>query len=204
MQIWRNLAILTVALGTLHAVSAAQLTCSVDDPVYPDVLFPQVAVETSLGRFVIELDRRRAPVTVNNFLAYVESGSYNGTVFHRVIEAFVVQGGGYLPGWKPLETRPPIINESGNGLLNETRTVAMARYDDPHSATSQFFFNLADNSSLDPSRRNWGYTVFGRVIEGWDIVELIGAVPTDFSEALNAGDVPLEDVVLRKIELIEP
>ncbi|MDX1569106.1 MAG: peptidylprolyl isomerase [Xanthomonadales bacterium] len=202
MRILRYLAITIMAVGAAQA-GAEPFTCTVDDPVYPDVLFPQVEMETSLGRVVVELDRRRAPVTVNNFLAYVESGRYNGTLFHRVIDAFVVQGGGYLPGWKPIETRPPIINESGNGLRNEIRTVAMARYDDPHSATSQFFFNLADNDSLDPSRRNWGYTVFGRVIEGWEIIEALGAVPTDYSEALNAGDVPLENVVLRKVALIE-
>ena len=174
----------------------------VTDPVYPDAAFPQVRLETSLGDVVVELDRRRAPVTVNNFLAYVEAGAYDGTLFHRVVPAFVAQGGGYRPGFESIAVREPIMNESGNGLRNQARTVAMARHDDPHSATSQFYFNLADNDSLDPNRRNWGYAVFGQVIEGWEVVEAIGGVETGYAEPINATDVPVEPVILRRASLV--
>ncbi|MEM9303586.1 MAG: peptidylprolyl isomerase [Pseudomonadota bacterium] len=190
-------------VGILGAANADEFTATVTDPVYPDALFPQVLFETSAGDFTVELDRRRAPVTVDNFLRYVEAETWNGTIFHRVIEGFVVQGGGYLPDATPIETRQAIMNESGNGLTNRKRAIAMARYEDPHSATSQFYFNLADNESLDPNRRNWGYTVFGQVIEGFEVVEAIGAVATDYSDAIGAGDVPVEAITLRRVTLTQ-
>jgi peptidyl-prolyl cis-trans isomerase A (cyclophilin A) len=182
--------------------NAADFESVVQDPIYPEALFPTVRFETSLGDFTVELDRRRAPVTANNFLRYVETGAWNGTIFHRVIDGFVIQGGGYLPDFTPIATADPIMNESGNGLTNRTRSIAMARHEDPHSATSQFYFNLADNESLDPNRRSWGYTVFGQVIDGWETVEAIAGVPTDYAEGLGAGDVPLEAVVLRRVTLV--
>lgn len=184
------------------SLGADSFTATVDKKVYPDEYFPQVAMDTSMGRIVVELDRRRAPVTVNNFLSYMEKGDYNGTLFHRVIDAFVVQGGGYRPGWAEIDLLPPIMNESGNGLTNQAYSIAMARQEDPHSATSQFYFNLIDNESLDPNRRNWGYSVFGQVVEGQEILDQIGQVPTDFNADFGSADVPVENVVLEKLELV--
>jgi len=167
-------------------------------------MFPSVRFETSMGMVVVELNRLRAPATVNNFLAYVLDGSYDGTIFHRVIPNFVVQGGGYSPDFTERKLHKPVINESGNGLGNNSGTIAMARFDDPHSATSQFYFNMNNNQSLNPGARNWGYTVFGDVIEGMAVLEAISAVETGFSEGLNATDVPLVPVRLIRATIVEP
>ncbi len=189
--------ILTLFIGLFAGSHAVAEAC--DPPqVLPDNLFPAVKLETSLGDIVIELDRRKAPITVNNFLRYVTSNRYDGTVFHRVIADFVVQGGGYDAGMNARPTYPAIFNESGNGLQNRQWTVAMARHDDPHSATSQFFFNLADNENLDPSSRNWGYTVFGTVIEGIAVIEQMAQSATGYNADLDATDVPQTPIVLRK------
>ena len=179
--------------GFILTATAAEPECFPDD-VLPDKLFPTVVLKTSMGDVEIELDRRRAPVTANNFLRYVLAGAYDGTIFHRVMPGFVVQGGGYTEAIEERELFPPIINESGNGLKNQPMTVAMARFDDPHSATSQFYFNLADNASLDPNPRSWGYAVFGQVIGGWDVVTAIAEVETGYNELLDAEDVPLVPV----------
>ncbi len=187
----------------LFATAASAQQCRVDNPVLPNNLFPQVKLETSHGDIVVELDRRRAPITANNFLRYVVAGAYQDTIFHRVVADFVVQGGGYKSDLTDVETGSPIYNESGNGLKNEARTIAMARLDDPHSADSQFYFNLADNESLNPNRRNWGYTVFGTVIEGWDVVEAIGQTATAFSTQLGAEDVPVGTIILEDARVIE-
>lgn len=173
--------------------AAAEPECFPEE-VLPDNAFPTVLLETSMGEIVIELNRMRAPVTSNNFLRYVLAGAYDNTIFHRVMPGFVVQGGGYTETIGEREVFPPIINESGNGLRNLTMTVAMARYDDPHSATNQFYFNLAENESLDPNPRSWGYAVFGEVISGWDVVTAISEVETGYSESLDASDVPLMPV----------
>jgi peptidyl-prolyl cis-trans isomerase A (cyclophilin A) len=162
--------------------------------VLPDNAFPTVLLETSMGDIVIELNRMRAPVTSNNFLRYVLDGAYDQTIFHRVVPGFVVQGGGYTEQVEERDTYAPIINESGNGLKNRALSVAMARYDNPHSATNQFFFNLSDNESLDPNSRSWGYAVFGEVISGWDVVMAIAGVETGYNELLDAADVPLVPV----------
>jgi peptidyl-prolyl cis-trans isomerase A (cyclophilin A) len=166
------------------------------EEVLPEKPFPMVELTTSMGTIVVELNRNRAPAAVNNFLRYVLDGHYDNTIFHRVIADFVVQGGGYTPDIEEREVREPVLNESGNGLKNNMGTIAMARYNDPHTATSQFFFNLKNNDSLNPNSRTWGYTVFGDVIEGLDVVQAIGAVETGFSEALGATDVPVEPVIL--------
>lgn len=140
---------------------------------------PRVRLDTSLGTIVIELDPVRAPVSTANFLAYVESGFYAGTVFHRVIDGFMIQGGGMDSAMKEKSTRAPIQNEARNGLSNRVGTIAMARTPDPHSATAQFFINVADNRRLDPpSFDGWGYAVFGKVVEGLDVVMKIKSVPT--------------------------
>jgi peptidyl-prolyl cis-trans isomerase A (cyclophilin A) len=166
------------------------------EAVLPDNAFPAVELETSMGTVVVELNRNRAPATVNNFLRYVLDGHYDNTLMHRVIADFVVQGGGYTPEFEERPVHDPVLNESGNGLKNNSGTIAMARYNDPHSATSQFFFNMKNNDSLNPSARSWGYTVFGDVIEGFDVLESIAAVETGYSEGLGAPDVPLEPVLV--------
>jgi len=158
---------------------------------------PQVTLETSMGTLKIELYQDKAPVTVKNFLDYVAAGHFNGTIFHRVIPNFMVQGGGFEPGMRQKPTRDPIINESGNGLKNERGTLAMARTSDPDSASAQFFVNLVNNDFLNKSaaRDGVGYCVFGKVVSGMDVVDKIAAVAT----ATRSGhqNVPTTDVVVR-------
>ena len=173
------------------------------EDVLPENAFPMVEFETSMGIVVVELNRNRAPATANNFLRYVVEGHYDNTLFHRVIADFVVQGGGYTPEFEERPVHEPVLNESGNGLENNEGTIAMARYNDPHSATSQFYFNLKNNDSLNPSSRSWGYTVFGDVVEGYDVLQAIGAVETGYSEALGAPDVPVEPVLLIRASVRE-
>lgn len=166
----------------------------------PAPAHPRVRVETSKGAFVIELAEDKAPATVANFLAYVRSGFYDGTIFHRVIPDFMIQGGGLTAALDRKPTRPPIANEAGNGMSNLRGTVAMARTSDVNSATSQFFVNLVDNTFLDhrdDSPRGFGYCVFGRVVEGMDVVDTIAAVPTH--QAHGMADVPVEPVVIDHI-----
>jgi peptidyl-prolyl cis-trans isomerase B (cyclophilin B) len=142
---------------------------------------PRVVLETSLGDITLELDRAKAPVTTENFLAYVASGHYDGTIFHRVIPDFMIQGGGFSDEMRQKPTVAPIVNEADNGLKNRRGTIAMARTGEPHSATAQFFINLKDNSFLDHTAKNergWGYTVFGKVVEGMDVVDKIATVKT--------------------------
>ena len=160
-----------------------------------------VKLQTSLGTIELKLDESAAPKTVENFLQYVRDGHYDNTVFHRVIDGFMVQGGGMEPGMKQKATRGPVANEAGHGLKNAKYTVAMARTSDPHSATAQFFINVADNAFLDhkgPSPQGWGYCVFGKVVDGTDVVDRIKSVATGTSGFHQ--DVPREDVVILKAE----
>jgi peptidyl-prolyl cis-trans isomerase A (cyclophilin A) len=173
------------------------------DDVLPENMFPVVEFVTNKGIIEVELNRNRAPATVNNFLRYVLDGHYENTIFHRVIAEFVVQGGGYTPEFVEKPVREPALNESGNGLPNRSGSIAMARYNDPHSATSQFFFNMNNNESLNPNPRSWGYTVFGDVIGGFEVLEQIAAVETGYSEGLDAPDVPLEPIVLQEVRVKE-
>lgn len=136
--------------------------------------YPQVRVITTAGDFLVELDDARAPLTVANFLQYVRDGHYEGTIFHRVVNNFVIQGGGYSVDMEEKKTQESVVNESGNGLSNVRLTIAMARTNDPHSADAQFYINLADNVALDPLPTRWGYTVFGNVTEGAAVVDDIG------------------------------
>ncbi len=146
-------------------------------PVAPDPA-PHVTLKTSMGDIVLELDQQKAPKSVANFLQYVNSGFYKGTIFHRVIDGFMIQGGGFDKAMKQKATRPAIQNEAQNGLQNVTYSIAMARTGDPHSATSQFFINVGNNGALDyPGRDGFGYTVFGKVVSGMDVVDRIKAVP---------------------------
>jgi cyclophilin family peptidyl-prolyl cis-trans isomerase len=161
---------------------------------------PVVALQTSKGEIRIELDPERAPNTVENFLTYVRNGHYNGTVFHRVIPGFMIQGGGFTADYERKETRAPIRNEADNGLTNDRGTIAMARTADPHSATAQFFINVADNDFLDhrgKTRRGWGYAVFGEVISGLGVVDRIVAVETG-QVGPFPKDAPLEPVVIER------
>ena len=163
-----------------------------------------VEMTTSKGVIELELDAKNAPVTVANFLEYVKSGHYDGTIFHRVIPGFVIQGGGLQSGMAEKVTGTPIENEADNGLKNLTGAICMARTNEPHSATSQFFINLKDNSFLDhtgKSATGWGYAVFGRVTSGMNVVEAIAAVPT--GNVGHHSDVPLEDIVLEKAVVSE-
>jgi cyclophilin family peptidyl-prolyl cis-trans isomerase len=162
---------------------------------------PQVEMKTSMGTLVIELYADKAPKSVENFLQYVKDGFYNGVIFHRVIDGFMIQGGGFAPGMKEKPTRAPIPNESKNGLKNEPGTLAMARTNDPNSATAQFFINLVNNDKLDyPSFDGWGYAVFGKVVQGFDVVQKIGKVATG-----NAGffqNVPKTPIVIESVKLL--
>jgi len=167
----------------------------------PDNLYPQVKLETSMGIIIVELDRVRAPITAENFLRYVVEGEYNNTVFHRVMKDFIVQGGGYTADFEAKKVYDDIFNESGNGLKNESGTIAMAKENYPHSANRQFFFNVKDNSNLDPGSR-WGYAVFGSIVEGEEVVEKISLVETDFNDDMMWDDVPKEPVLLIKASLL--
>jgi len=162
-----------------------------------------VKLHTNFGVIALELDAAKAPETVKNFLAYVESGHYGNTIFHRVIDGFMVQGGGFEPGMKQKPTRAPVKNEATNGLKNDRYTVAMARTNDPHSASAQFFINVKDNDFLNhtaPTPQGWGYCVFGKVVEGQDIVDRIKAVKTGRSGMHQ--DVPQQDVILERAEVV--
>ncbi|HMG59951.1 MAG TPA: peptidylprolyl isomerase [Burkholderiales bacterium] len=161
-----------------------------------------VKLRTNFGIIALEFDTGRAPETVKNFLDYVESGFYSNTVFHRVIDGFMIQGGGFEPGMRQKPTQAPIKNEAGNGLKNDRYTIAMARTSEPHSASSQFFINVKDNDSLNhtaPSSQGWGYCVFGKVVEGQDVVDRIKQVKT--GKRGGHADVPVEDVVIEKAEV---
>jgi peptidyl-prolyl cis-trans isomerase B (cyclophilin B) len=157
-----------------------------------------VELATSKGTIRLELDDQKAPATVANFLEYVRKGHYDGTVFHRVIKGFMIQGGGFEPGMKQKPTGSPIDNEAGNGLRNEQYTIAMARTSAPHSATAQFFINTTDNGFLDKERAQdgWGYAVFGRVVAGQDVVDAIEKVAT--TRKAGHADVPADDVVIER------
>ena len=161
----------------------------------------RVRFETTLGAFTVEVDPARAPLTAANFLQYTRDLHYDGTIFHRVIGNFVVQGGGYLPDGAEKPVRGSVPNESGNGLSNRRGTVSLARTGDPHSGTSQFYVNVADNIALDPSPMRWGYAVFGRVVEGMDVVDRIASVATG-SRGSFQEDTPLEPVVITTARIV--
>jgi peptidyl-prolyl cis-trans isomerase B (cyclophilin B) len=162
-----------------------------------------VKLHTTLGTITLELDQQKAPDTVANFLQYVEDGHYTNTIFHRVIDGFMIQGGGFEPGMKQKSTRATVKNEADNKLKNKAYTIAMARTPDPHSASSQFFINLSDNGFLDftaPTPDGWGYCVFGRVTEGTEVVDKIRKVKT--GSRAGHQDVPVNDVVIEKAEVV--
>lgn len=193
MRLFKTLACLLLA----PAVAGAQ------DLPAPSALAsgPRVQIVTNLGSFVIELDRERAPYTVENFLKYVRDGHYSGTIFHRVIHGFVAQAGGYTADFKEKPTDQSVVNESGNGLSNLRGTVGLARTAEPHSGNAQFYLNLADNIDLNPRPTRWGFTVFGTVVEGMDVVDEIGQKPTG-PGGIFERDVPIEPIVIERAEIL--
>jgi peptidyl-prolyl cis-trans isomerase B (cyclophilin B) len=198
------------AAYTVFAVSIAPATAGAASSTTPKEgkpsmnAHPEVKVKTNFGEFVLTLDAEKAPKTTANFLEYTREGFYNGTIFHRVIDGFMIQGGGFAPGLKQKPTHAPVDNEANNGLKNDKYTIAMARTSDPQSATAQFFINVADNDSLNftaPTAQGWGYAVFGKVTQGTDVIDKIRAVKTG-----NSGfyqNVPVQDVVIEKAEVVE-
>ncbi len=195
---WRHFCLYVFSLSIIMCCSAfvAHANQQMENKI-------MITMSTSMGEITLELDAENAPMTVENFLSYVDSGHYYNTIFHRVIPGFVIQGGGMVSGMQEKKTGAPIQNEADNGLKNLTGSICMARTNVPHSAPSQFFINLKDNHFLDHTEKTesgWGYAVFGRVVSGMDVVEKIAAVETG-----NVGyhsDVPLEDVVLEKAERV--
>ena len=164
----------------------------------------KVRLQTTHGEILVETDEEKAPETSANFVSYVQDGFYNDTIFHRIIDGFMIQGGGFGPGMSKKSTKPAIKNEADNGLSNITGTLAMARTPDPHSASSQFFINVNDNLFLDfkaQTQEGWGYCVFGKVVEGMDVVNKIKAVAT--TQHGGHHDVPVEDVVIQRAEVVE-
>jgi len=168
--------------------------------VTPAAPATQVRVVTSMGNFIIELNAERAPLTVPHFLKYVDQGHYTGTIFHRVIANFVIQGGGFDKDYKPTPAPTRVVNESCNGLTNVRGTVGMARGAEPHGSDVQFYVNLYDNEALDPSQTRWGYAVFGKVVQGMDVVDKIGNVATNAHGAFK--DTPVEPVIIERIERV--
>jgi cyclophilin family peptidyl-prolyl cis-trans isomerase len=191
---------LFLAVGLLSALYL-QSASAADKAPAPAAPSPQVQVVTSLGSFTIELNPERAPLTVANFLKYVDQGHYAGTLFHRVVPNFVIQGGGYDADYKLKPAELKTFNEAGNGLTNQRGTVGLARGGEPHSGDCQFYVNLFDNNALDPSQTRWGYAVFGKVIQGMEVVDRIGNVATG-SRGPFKDDAPLQPVVIQKIERV--
>jgi len=190
-----------VLLMASSSASAQKKPTMPGENIQEDNFYPTVKFETSMGDIVIELARRRAPVTVNSFLSYVVRGEYDNTVFHRVVREYIVQGGGYNPDYTERKSKRTILNESGNGLKNDIYSIAMARKSDPHSAIRQFFFNAKDNDNLNPGR-DWGYTVFGSVIEGTEIIDKMAQVETEYKADVGFRDTPVEDIILKKAVLL--
>tara|TARA_B110000495_G_scaffold201551_1_gene219272 strand:- start:1057 stop:1710 length:654 start_codon:yes stop_codon:yes gene_type:complete len=200
----RPVAAVAVATVTLVVMTSVQLSAQET----PKAKAPEVELDTTAGKIIIELNAEKAPKTVANFLDYVKSGHFNGTIFHRVIPDFMIQGGGLDDKMKEKKTKPPIINEAGNGLLNKKYSVAMARTNDPNSATSQFFINTKDNVFLNRSGQNAGYAVFGRVVKGLGIVDTISGTKTTSRESgdspgMRMGDVPVKPITIKSAKVIK-
>ena len=195
-----------VAAASILLAAAAGASAAVPPPapvsLAPPPVKPEVKFVTTEGAFIVRLDPQRAPLTVKNFLEYVRSGFYNGTIFHRVIPGFVIQGGGFTVNYKEKKTRKPIPNESGNGLSNVRGTIAMARETAPDTAAAQFYINLANNTGLDPHPSHWGYAVFGRVVSGMKTINRIASMPTGPAGPFKK-DAPQIPVVIQKVILLK-
>ena len=192
----------TAAASSGAGAAAAKTQAKTDGSaaVTPTGPATQVRVVTSMGNFIIELNAERAPLTVPHFLKYVDQGHYTGTIFHRVIANFVIQGGGFDKDYKPTPAPTRVVNESGNGLTNVRGTVGMARGAEPHGSDVQFYVNLYDNEALDPNQTRWGYAVFGKVVQGMDVGDKIGNVATNTHGAFK--DTPAEPVIIERIERV--
>ena len=205
LRLMRGLALVgMIPLVSLSAQAASPSNSTQKQGVTSMSTAPRVKMSTNQGDFIISLNAEKAPKTVANFLAYVKDGFFDGTIFHRVIDGFMIQGGGFEPGLKQKPTKAPVENEANNGLKNNKYTLAMARTSDPHSATAQFFINVANNDFLNhtaPTAQGWGYAVFGEVVEGQDVIDKMKGVPTG-----NSGfhqNVPTNDVVITKAVVLE-
>jgi cyclophilin family peptidyl-prolyl cis-trans isomerase len=188
----------------LFAIFTVFLSIAIPFSAYADESSPRVRMETSMGTIIVELNAQAAPKTVANFLEYVSAGFYDNTIFHRVIKSFMIQGGGFTPLMQQKTTRPPVVNEADNGLKNDAGTIAMARTNAPHSATSQFFINMKNNDFLnhtEKTARGWGYCVFGRVVEGMAVVKAVENVKT--TTKFGYGDVPVKPVIIQKVVLMK-
>ncbi len=207
MMISRRLISFLALAALVVTLGAARSGVAADAPSSPPLSIgatPQVRVVTSLGSFVIELYPSRAPITVAEFLRYVKEGQYTQTLLHRVIPGFLVQGGGFAAADESVKaTHGPVLNESGNGLQNKRGWVGLARSESPHSGNCQFYVNLADNPELDPLPVRWGYAVFGKVIDGLDVLDRISTVPTG-AEGKFKADAPLTHIVIEKVDLVGP
>jgi len=186
-----NLIIVLSLCGLLLSLSPTLSAACPTDQAYPDVTYPELTIETNLGQVVIELDRRRAPLTVNHFLHMVINKTYDDNMVHRVVPDYVIQTGAFKTDLTSIKSCGKLSNESGNGLSNDRGTLAMARHDDPHSAETSFYINLNDNVNLDPNKKSWGYTVFGYVVSGMEVIEKMAQVKTEFNAQLDAKDVPV-------------
>jgi peptidyl-prolyl cis-trans isomerase A (cyclophilin A) len=192
VRMQRLIAIGCLALAALPAAGQTQIEISGS---------AMVRIETSLGTIVVELNADRAPLTVQSFLQYVVDGFYDGTIFHRIAPGFIAQGGGFLPDLTRKPAERNVVNESGNGLSNRRGTIAMARGNGPHEASSEFYFNLIDNVDLDPRPTRWGYAVFGEIVEGLDVLDRIGSVPTGAAGEFDRN-VPVETILIERISLV--
>lgn len=171
--------------------------------IQPNNYSPKVRIETSMGNVIVELNRHRAKITVDNFLGYVTRGQYDKTLIHRVEEGYLIQGGGFMTNYTDVEPDTPIFNESGNGLKNKEGTIAMAKQlNDAHSATNQFFINLNDNTNLDPGS-SWGYAVFGEVVDGYDVLEKMAQVEVGFSNELGYTTVPKKMITIYRMVILD-
>ena len=175
-------------------------TCPTKE-IYPDAHYPELTIETNLGNVVIELDRGRAPLTVNRFLHYVKNQAYDNNLVHRVVANYVVQTGAFKTDFSAVASCGKLFNESGNGLSNDRGTLAMARYDDPHSAGTSFYINLKNNDNLNPNKKSWGYTVFGYVVSGMEVIDLMAQGKTGYSAEIEATDVPEKTITIKKVSL---
>jgi cyclophilin family peptidyl-prolyl cis-trans isomerase len=185
----------------ISPIQAAEKPAPADAAPGPKAPASYVQVVTSMGNFTIELNAERAPITVAQFLKYADQGFYSGTVFHRAIPSFIIQGGGYDPDYKLKGNPSKVVNESGNGLTNIRGTVGLARPPEPHDGDVQFYVNLADNAALDPNQTRWGYAVFGKVVQGMDVVDAISLVPTGAKGPFKEN-APLKAVIIQKIERV--
>ncbi len=190
--------VLLLLLGLASQVIYA--ACPAEE-IYPDAHYPELTIETNLGEIVVELDRGRAPLTVNRFLHYVKNKAYDDNLVHRVMADYVVQTGAFKSDFSAVKSCGQLFNESGNGLNNDRGTLAMARYDDPHSAGSSFYINLKDNENLNPNKKSWGYTVFGYVISGMEVVDLMAQGKTGYNAQLEASDVPEKTITIKHVRL---